>query len=297
MSTEPTPPPGAASVVVPAAPPERSDAVPLARVRLTVAYDGAAFHGFAAQPDVVTVGGTLAATLARVLRVPAVELTCAGRTDAGVHARGQVVSFDVPAAVATGPALDALPRAVNRLCGPQIAVRDAAVVDPSFDARFSATGRLYRYTILNRAVPDPFLAATAWHVPVPLDLRSMQLACDPFIGEHDFSSFCRRPKPARRPGADEPVPVSLVRRVTSARIEAPRNSAGAASGEDGVLHLWIGANAFCHQMVRAITGTIVDVGRGKRRAGEVLGIIRARDRHAAGDLAPPHGLCLWSVSY
>jgi tRNA pseudouridine38-40 synthase len=282
MSTRATPPLGAASVVPD---PARPGAV--ARVRLTVAYDGGAFHGFARQPGVTTVGGTLAAALARVLRVPDVELTCAGRTDTGVHAWGQVVSFDAPVASLEKLPVADLAHAVNRLCAPQVVVRDATEVDATFDARFSARGRRYRYTILNRPYPDPFLAATSWHVPAPLDVRAMAMACDPFIGEHDFSSFCRRPKPQARAG-EVPPEVSLTRRVTGARLE---------QGPDGLFWFWIEANAFCHQMVRSITGTIVEVGRGKRRAGDVLGIIRARDRHAAGDLAPPQGLCLWEVRY
>ena len=110
----------------------------------------------------------------------------------------------------------------------------------------------------------------------------MRLACDPLIGEHDFASFCRRPKPA----AGEP-PASLVRRVVR-----PGGTTG-----DGVLRFEIRANAFCHQMVRSIVGTLVEVGLGRRRAGDPLGILRARDRAAAGQLAPPHGLCLWEVGY
>ena len=128
--------------------------------------------------------------------------------------------------------------------------------------------------------PDPFLAATAWHVPAPLARPALQLACDPLIGEHDWSSFCRRPK------TDEPV--SLVRRVADARWDD--------LGDD-LLRFEITANAFCPQMVRSIVGLLGDVGRGRRRAGEVLGIIHANDRHAASQPAPPHGLCLWSVSY
>jgi tRNA pseudouridine38-40 synthase len=153
-------------------------------------------------------------------------------------------------------------------------------VAADFDARHSATGRTYRYTVLNRPTPDPFLHATTWHVPAPLDLRAMTLACDPLIGSHDFSSFCRRPKV-------EP-PVSLVRRVTDARwLEL----------DDGLLRFEITANAFCHQMVRSIVGLLVDVGRGRARAGDVLGIIRAEDRQVAPNPAPPEGLCLWSVAY
>ena len=125
----------------------------------------------------------------------AVALSCAGRTDAGVHAWGQVVSFDAPAADLD---LDELARSVTKLCGPTIVVREAARVGDDFDARFSARSRTYRYTVLNRPVPDPFLAATSWHVERPLDRRLLRLACDPIVGEHDFSSFCRAPEAGRR---------------------------------------------------------------------------------------------------
>src|SRR5690606_20635026 len=133
----------------------------------------------------------------------------------------------------------------------------------------------------------PFLARVAWHVPQRLDLSAMQLGCDPLIGEHDFSSFCRRPKPM----PDHPEP-SLTRRVLSARWGDARSEYG-----PGVLCFEIRANAFCHQMVRSIVGTLVDVGMGKLRAGDLRGILVARDRSAAGTVAPPHGLCLWEVGY
>lgn len=248
------------------------------RVRLVVAYDGAPFHGFAANAGVRTVAGILGDTLATVVGHP-VELTCAGRTDKGVHARAQVVTFD-----ADPDRLDpdALARSVNKMCGPAIAVTGAEVVDDGFDARFSARARRYRYRILNRPAPDPFQAAFAWHVDEPLSLPAMVLACDPLIGEHDFSAFCRRPK--RRSGE----PASLVRRVT----EAVWHHDG-----DGALRFDIEAGSFCHQMVRSVVGTLVDVGRGKKHAGDVLRIIRSANRDHAGDLAPPHGLALWTVRY
>ena len=127
------------------------------RVRLTVAYDGSGFHGFADNDGVRTVGGTLAAALGRVLRLGGpVELACAGRTDRGVHAHGQVISFDVP----EGTDLDALARSVNHLCGPEVAVREPAVVAGDFDARHSALARRYRYLVLNRPDPDPFRGTT-----------------------------------------------------------------------------------------------------------------------------------------
>jgi tRNA pseudouridine38-40 synthase len=257
------------------------------RVRLTVAYDGSGFHGFAVNPGVATVGGALTEALQRVLGHP-VELTCAGRTDRGVHAWGQVVSFDAPVRHLD---LADLQRAVTKLCGGAVVVREAAIAPTDFDARFSATSRVYRYTVLNRPVPDPFRPRTAWHVETPLDLHVLRLACDPLIGEHDFSSFCRAPKRARRPSPDADAtesPASLVRRVIDARWD---------DLGDGLLQFEIEANAFCHQMVRSVVGTLVEVGWGRRTAGDVSGILRARDRHAAGQLAPPHGLCLWLVRY
>jgi len=254
---------------------------PSVRVRMTVAYDGSGFHGFAPNPGVETVAGTLGAALARVLRTGGepVDLTCAGRTDTGVHAWGQVVSFDAPA-----DRWDELvvPRAVNRMCGPAIVVREAGAVGPDFDARRSALARTYRYTIVNRPVPDPFLAATAWHVDEPLDLDLLRLGCDPLVGEHDFSAFCRRA--VLRDGGE----ASRVRRV---------HRAGWTDAGDGVLRFEIEANAFCHQMIRSVVGTLVDVGLARKHAGELLGILASRDRARASTLAPPQGLCLWSVAY
>jgi tRNA pseudouridine38-40 synthase len=245
-----------------------------ARVRMTVAYNGRGFHGFAAQAGHKTVGGSLAAALGKILG-HRVELTCAGRTDKGVHAWGQVVSFD---AEEFGLDLPALRRSINRMLGPAVVVRDAERAGSDFHARFSAKARRYRYTVLNRPVPDPFLADFSWQVERPLDCRALTLACDPVIGEHDFSSFCRPPNEE----------ASLVRRVHDARW---------LDVGEGVLRFDIEASAFCHQMVRSLVGTMVDVGRGKKRAGDVSAILRARDRAAAGQPAPPHGLCLWEVLY
>jgi tRNA pseudouridine38-40 synthase len=246
------------------------------RVRMTIAYDGTGFHGFAENRDVRTVGGELAGALATVLR-HRVQLTVAGRTDAGVHAWGNVVAFD-----AEDPDVDlaGLQRHLNAMLGPAIAVRSAAVAPTGFDARRWAVARRYRYTVLNRPVPDPFLAATTWHVPQPLDLAVLRLACDPLIGEHDFSSFCRVPR--RVPDA------SMVRLVHDARWHD--------LGE-GLLRFDIDASSFCQQMVRSIVGTIVAMGLGRRRAGEMAAILRSRTRSAADRVAPARGLCLWEVAY
>jgi tRNA pseudouridine38-40 synthase len=251
---------------------------PVTRVRATVAYDGRGFSGFAPNVGVRTVGGVLAEAIGKVLGHQ-VDITCAGRTDAGVHAWGQVISFDARSEALD---LDGLARRVNKMLAPTVVVRDLGEAADDFDARFSARSRRYRYLVLNRPVPDPFLAHMSWHVPQPLDLAAMQLACDPFIGEHDFAAFCRRPK---RSDGEE---ASLVRRVT----EATWIDEG-----DGRLRFEIEAQAFCHQMVRSIVGLLVAVGHGKRRAGEVRGVIASGDRNRAAPLAPGQGLMLWEVGY
>jgi tRNA pseudouridine38-40 synthase len=286
---------------LPAAP-----AGPSVRLRLQLAYDGRRFHGFAAQAaGVRTVAGVLAAALARVLRLPAApELTCAGRTDAGVHAWDQWVHLDVPATDpgphgphvdgpdldgpdldgpdVDGPDLDGLRRRLVKLLGPEVVVRSASLAPPHWDARRSALSRTYRYRVLTAPVPDPFTAGFVWWVPGGLDRRAMDLACDALIGEHDFASFCRRQQRA------DGEPATLVRRV---------EAAGWCESEPGVLRFEVTANAFCQQMVRSLVGTLVEVGAGRRRAGDMLGVIRARDRSAAGAVAPPEGLMLWQVRY
>lgn len=248
---------------------------PAERVRLDLAYEGTEFHGFAANAGVRTVAGVLTEALERVLGHP-VAMVVAGRTDRGVHARHQVVSFDA-AAGRLEP--DALVRTLNKLCGPEIAIGAATIVSPTFDARHDAIGRVYRYRIHNDPVPDPFHARFAWQVPEPLDLATMQLAADGFVGSHDFTSFCRRNK-----SRDDEV---LVRRVRRALVWPDGDA------------VWVelAANAFCHQMVRSIVGTLVAVGAGQRRAGEVGAMLAALDRHAAPPIAPPHGLALWKVEY
>ena len=249
------------------------------RVRATVAYDGGSFHGFVVNEDVRTVAGELDDALSRVVGTT-IAVACAGRTDRGVHAVGQVVSFDVP----DDTDLDRVRRSVNRQCGPSVVLRSLERAGDDFDARFTATGRSYRYRVLNRRDPDPFLAATAWHVTDPLDVPAMQSAADHLVGEHDFSSFCRRPKVA----TDAAAP-SLVRRIETVGWQGP--------DDDGLLEFSITASAFCHQMVRSIVGTLVDVGRGRHSVDDVPGMLEARDRQAAGSPAPSHGLVLWSVRY
>jgi len=251
------------------------------RIRLLVAYDGTPFRGFAENEGVRTVAGDLRAALESVLGVQ-VDLAVAGRTDAGVHARGQVVSFDAPS-LAVQPAR--LRRSLNSMLAPYVAVREVAAAEPGFHARFSARWRSYRYTVLSAEVPDPLLTRTAWWVAAPLDRHRMQDAAGALVGQHDFSSFCRRPK---GPGGEA---VSLVRRVDAARWSQRSHADG------HLLTFEIRATAFCHQMVRSIVGTLVEVGRGRRGVGQVEAALGTGDRALAGQLAPPHGLVLWEVGY
>jgi tRNA pseudouridine38-40 synthase len=267
------------------------------RWRLLVAYDGAAFRGFAAQPEVPTVAGALRQALERTARLDQAPLiTCAGRTDAGVHARGQVVHVDLPPIPYDGPGLA---RAINRQLAPQVVVRRAEEVGADFDARRSATGRTYRYLVWNAPEADPLLAPIAWHVSDALDLVAMRTASDVLLGSHDFRSFCRRP-----PGTDASEPI--VRRVTLARWSldtgpeavdadgvAPPDSAEAGR----LLRFDIAASSFCHQMVRSLVASLVDVGRGRQNAAGLLERLRAASRQSMPEPAPAAGLCLVSVEY
>ena len=254
-------------------------------VRLDLSYRGTGFRGFAANEGVRTVAGDLSAALSRVLG-EAPRVTVAGRTDAGVHATGQVVSFKIESEglrrigdSQPGDRLDRLAASLNRLMNPEIAVTGAALAADSFDARHSASARAYEYRIRNATHLDPRYADLEWHVPQRLDVDRMNAAARQLVGEHDFTSFCRRPK--GRPDA------SLVRTVTQALWSA----------EGAQLLFEIEANAFCHQMVRAIVGQCVVVGRGNREPADVPDVLAARSRDVAAPIAPPHGLTLVAVHY
>jgi tRNA pseudouridine38-40 synthase len=271
---------------------EQSAGADLQRWRLLLAYDGAAFRGFAQQPEVPTVAGALRQAIERTARLsepPAI--TCAGRTDAGVHARGQVVHVDLPPIAYDGTGLA---RALNRQLAPQVVVVRAEAVAPEFDARRSATSRAYRYLVWNAPAPDPLLSAMSWHVSDPLDLVAMRTATDVLLGTHDFRSFCRR-----KVGTEATEPI--VRRVTRAQWsldeghEAGDAREGGAAGR--LLRFDIAANSFCHQMVRSLVGALVEVGRGKENTAGLMQRLRAVNRHRMPDPAPPRGLCLVSVSY
>jgi tRNA pseudouridine38-40 synthase len=262
--------------------------VALQRWRLLIAYDGAAFRGFALQLEVPTVAGALRHALGRTARMAEPPtLTCAGRTDAGVHARGQVVHVDLPPLPFDGVGLA---RALNRQLAPSIVVLRAVEVSDEFDARRSALARRYRYLVWNAPAPDPLLDPMVWHVRDHLDLRAMEGASDVLLGTHDFRSFCRR-KPGTSP--EEPI----VRRVTRAKwfLEEGRDLDDIGTGR--LLRFEMEANSFCHQMVRSVVGSLVEVGRGRANAATLLERLRANSRHRAADPAPAQGLCLVSVDY
>jgi tRNA pseudouridine38-40 synthase len=283
---------------------------------MVIAYEGSGFRGFARQPGQRTVSGELSRAISNFCRHK-VDLVCAGRTDSGVHAQGQVVHADLD------PSIDpvALKRAVNRQLSPEVVVRSLVVAPTGFDARHSATSRYYRYLVLEAPEPDPLLAGFVWHVPDALDLRAMRAAGDALLGEHDFSAFCRRPP-------DHPKDSPITRRVLDTRWSVAsfldresgnladfgdqdsghqdsghqdsgdQDSGDQDSGEPGrLLRFDIRATSFCHQMVRSIVGVLVEVGRGRMRPSDIPRLLASGNRQGAKVLAPPHGLCLIGVDY
>lgn len=238
--------------------------------RIDLAYDGTDFHGYGRQSNVRTVQGDLEMALFRI--TGDVKTAVAGRTDSGVHAAGQVVSFSVDTVLDRAR----LQRSLNAQLGPEIAVNAITEATDRFHARFSAVERRYRYRISNGPVHNPLASRTAWHVPEPLAVDAMDEAVGGFVGVHDFASLCRK-----APGR------TTVREVLDARWKR--------TGD--IVELSIGAVAFCHQMVRSIVTVSVDVGKGKSRPEDVSTILAARSRDLVKGLAPPHGLTLMAVVY
>jgi tRNA pseudouridine38-40 synthase len=250
----------------------RGERPTLRRLKLVLEYDGTAYHGWQVQPGLDTIQGRLEAALAR-LAGGAVHVMGAGRTDAGVHALGQVASC------AAEVRLDdaALRRALNALLPKDIVVRDVETASAAFDARRCARSRTYCYTLLRRACPSALHGRYSLYVPCVLDAKAMGDATQALIGTHDFSAF----------------------RAGTCTAATPIRTVSRASWET-VGDLWrfeIVGNAFLQHMVRIIVGTLLDVGRGRRRPGDFVEILASRDRRRAGKTAPPHGLCLVGVEY
>jgi tRNA pseudouridine38-40 synthase len=243
----------------------------LVRLRLDVSYDGTDFSGWARQPDRRTVQETLEAAIARVLRQEPPSLTVAGRTDAGVHATGQVAHVDL------GPATDPqeLQRRLAGVLPPDVAVSDVRVAAPGFDARFGATGRHYRYRVADGTV-DPLRRHDTVVWKKPLDEAAMHEAAQGLVGEHDFAAYCRP-----REGA---TTVRTLRALDVAR-------------DAGVVVIAAHADAFCHNQVRAMVGALLAVGDGRKPVDWPAEVLRAGVRDSAVNVAPPHGLTLVAVDY
>ena len=274
------------------------------RLRLDLAYDGAAFSGWAAQPGLRTVEGVLTDALRTVLRSP-VRLTVAGRTDAGVHAAAQVAHLDVsreawaglpgrsdrpPGTALLARLAGVLAREARGLPGTprgasDIAVTGARVVPAAFDARFSAVGRRYVYRIADAGSPrDPARRGQVLWEAGRLDVAAMEASTAPLLGEHDFLSYCRP-----RAGA------TTIR--TLRRLEWRRAATGDPGGDAGLVALTVEADAFCHSMVRSLVGAGIAVGRGRRPPAWPAALLAARSRRDAAPLAPAHGLTLEAVDY
>lgn len=243
-------------------------------IRLLLEYDGTAYHGFQdqADPSLPTIQSTLEAAIAQICHEK-VRIQAAGRTDAGVHALGQVVNFHTRASIPT----DRFVPALNSVLPDDILVKRAEAVSPSFHARFDATAKTYRYTVDNRPLPSVFTRRYAYHVSQPLDVESMEKAAAYLVGTMDFASFQTSGSSAR----------TSVRTVYSLEVEAC----------EGIITFQVRANGFLYNMVRNIVGTLLEVGKGKLEAEAIPAIVAAADRKYAGPTAPAHGLCLVSVEY
>ena len=265
------------------------------RWRFDVAYRGTAFHGFAAQPAHRTVAGDIAVALATAARLDAVPLiTCAGRTDAGVHATAQVIHVDLPDPLPDGrdgpPTSDRLVHSLNRLLGDDIAITAGRTVGEGFDARHSARWRRYRYLVHESTTVDPLHAGLAWRVPGPLDVRAMHQGIGSILGSHDFRAFCRK-----APGTTSADPI--VRLVTDASVRVVPATGAVDLAEGRLVRFELQASSFCHQMVRSIVGQVVDLGLGRSTSADLVSLLRGGTRSGAAQPAPSHGLCLIGVGY
>ncbi len=258
------------------------------RLRIDLAYDGTGFHGWAAQPGLRTVQGELSTALGTVLRVRSgeaagsdgrVDVVCAGRTDAGVHARGQVVHCDVPEGVELAEGdVERLARRVNGVLDPDLRVRRVRVAPPGFDARFGALWRRYSYRIADDvALVDPLRRHHVLAWPRALDLDAMNAASAPLVGLHDFASFCKR-----REGA------TTIRTLLD--LSWQRDHAGVAVAT-------VRADAFCHSMVRALVGCLIAVGEGRRPPEWAAEMLTAQRRDPSITVIHAHGLTLEEVAY
>ena len=255
----------------------------MTRLRLDLAYDGTDFSGWARQPGLRTVQGVLEEALSRALRLPEIpQVTCAGRTDAGVHARGQVAHVDVDAADVSGGEdgfdLAALARSMRGLLPEDVALRHIRVAPEGFDARFSALSRRYRYLVCDDSPAwDPLRRREVLFHPRSLDLDAMNAAASPLLGERDFAAVCRP-----REGG------TTIRHLLA--LEWTR-------GEGGLAEMHVSADAFCHSMVRALVGLLLPVGEGRKPQEWPAEVVAAGVRDSSVQVMPAHGLVLEEVRY
>jgi len=245
-------------------------------LKLTVAYDGAAYAGWQIQPDKATVQGTFQDTWQKLTQ-EFVRVTAAGRTDAGVHALGQVVGVTTESRLSN----DDLYRGLNALLPEDIAVVSVEDAGDGFHATYHALGKRYRYQIHNARWPSIFDRHFAWHFPQPLDVDAMHAAGQALVGRHDFSSF-------ESAGSERPDSIRTIYELTATR-----------GGDDRPHRVTIdvAGDGFLYNMVRTIVGTLIEVGRGARDIHWPAEVLAALDRRKAGQTAPPHGLFLVSVDY
>jgi tRNA pseudouridine38-40 synthase len=250
--------------------------------RLTLAYDGTAFVGWQRQASGTSVQALVEDALAR-LDERAVAVTSAGRTDAGVHALGQVASFTLVREIAPRR----LVRALNFYLPPEVRALAASVVAPAFHARFDARAKLYRYQIWNGTAVPPMWRRYVWQVPIPLDVAAMDAAASHLVGRHDFAVF----QSAGTEVAD------TRREIHASRVFEWRPEDALEPAAGMLLRYEVEGDGFLRHMVRAIAGTLVEVGRGRRAPGWMSVLLESHDRAAAGRTAPPEGLCLVRVTY
>lgn len=259
----------------------RNTLVKMRNIRLTIAYDGTDFHGWQRQPQPPTVQETLEARLAKITG-GAVTVYASGRTDAGVHAAGQVANFKTDCPIPC----PSLVKALNDVLPVSIRVRGAEDVPPEFHARYSAVAKTYRYRILQSAICPPFLARYVHHHPYPLDCRAIAEAARLLEGEHDFTSFAGSDPALRK---KQRKTESNVRRIFHSRVTVRKKLPLVVYEARG--------SGFLHHMVRNIVGTLLEVGSGKLAPEDIHGILEARDRSRAGPTAPASGLWLVKVEY
>lgn len=270
---------------------ETDQALPSPRTfKVTLAYDGTDFYGWQVQPGKPTIQGELQAALGRITgEAPLPQGS--GRTDAGVHALGQVASFALRAPIPP----ENLCRALNRTLPAAIRITNAEAVPAAFHARHSAVAKTYEYRIFRGELCPPFLARYVYACPWPLDLDALAESATIFLGEHDFKSFAASdPDSAAREAAadeDDAEPASTVRTIFSSLWETQ------STGDGELLVYRVRGNGFLHHMVRNLVGTMLDAGRGHLQVSDLPGILAARSRTAAGPTAPARGLYLHSVEY